>query len=112
MLCYIGKKGRNLCIIQKGVVERMLSGWIGIQETGCPGKGMVIYYSNQCPHTDKYAPVIKKIAEQHGTTVILHKIETMEQAQNAPSPFTTYSFFYNGDFITNEIMAEKRFERF
>ena len=25
-------------------------------------KGMVLYYSNQCPHTDKYAPLIWKIA--------------------------------------------------
>ncbi|NLL77183.1 MAG: GNAT family N-acetyltransferase, partial [Clostridiales bacterium] len=67
-------------------------------------KGMILYYSNQCPHTDKYAPIIKEIAQQHGTTVILRKIETLEQAQNAPSPFTTYSFFYEGDFVTNEIL--------
>lgn len=75
-------------------------------------KGMALYYSNQCPHTDKYAPVIKKIAEQHGTTVALHKIETTEQAQNAPAPFTTYSFFYNGSLVTNEIFSEKKFEDF
>jgi len=60
---------------------------------------MVLYYSNQCPYTDKYAPIIKDIAERHGTTVTLHKIETTEQAQNVPAPFTTYSFFYNGDFV-------------
>lgn len=75
-------------------------------------KGMVLYYSNQCPFTDKYAPIIKDIAEQHGTTVTFHKIETTEQAQNAPAPFTAYSFFYNGDFVTNEIFAEKKFEKF
>ena len=74
--------------------------------------GMVLYYTNQCPHTDKYAPIIKEIAEQHGTTVVLHKIETTEQAQNAPAPFTTYSFFYNGEFITNEILSDKKFEKF
>lgn len=75
-------------------------------------KGMVLYYSNQCPHTDKYAPIIKGIAEQHGTTVTLRKFETTEQAQNAPSPFTTYSFFYDGTFVTNEIFSEKKFENF
>lgn len=74
--------------------------------------GMVLYYTNQCPHTDKYAPIIKEIAEQHGTTVILHKIETKKQAQNAPAPFTTYSFFYDGKFVTNEIFSEKKFEAF
>ncbi len=75
-------------------------------------KGLVLYYSSQCPFTAKYAPMLKEIAEQHGTTVILHKIETTEQAQNAPAPFTTYSFFYNGDFITNEIFSDKKFEKF
>lgn len=75
-------------------------------------KGMVLYYTNQCPHTDKYVPIIQEIAGRHGQKISVHKIETMEQAQNSPSPFTTYSFFYNGTFITNEIMGEKKFEKF
>jgi len=74
--------------------------------------GMVLYYTNQCPHTDKYAPIIEEIAKQHGTSISTHKIETTEQAQNAPAPFTTYSFFYNGEFVTNEIFSEKKFEKF
>ncbi len=32
-------------------------------------------------------------------------------AQNAPAPFTTYSLFYNGTFVTNEMLSEKRFEK-
>ncbi len=72
---------------------------------------MVLYYSNQCPHTDKCAPIIKEIAEQRGTTVKLVKFETAEQAQNAPTPFTTYSFFLNGGFVTNEILSENKFKR-
>ncbi len=82
---------------KKGIIER---------------KGMVLYYSNQCPHTDKYAPIIKHIAEQRGKTVELIKFETTEQAQNAPSPFTTYSFFYDGHFVTNEIFSENKFNKF
>lgn len=75
-------------------------------------KGLVLYYSNQCPYTDKYAPLVKEIAERHGQTVTLHKIETLEQAQHAPAPFTTYSFFYDGACVTNEILSEKKFEQF
>ncbi|MFA5657822.1 MAG: YoaP domain-containing protein, partial [Oscillospiraceae bacterium] len=77
-----------------------------------PENGIVLYYSNQCPHTDKYAPMIKEVAQQHGAAVVLHKIETTEQAQNAFAPFTTYSFFYNGKFVTNEILSDKKFEKF
>lgn len=74
--------------------------------------GMVLYYTNQCPHTSKYVKIISDMAKQHGTTIILHKIETVIEAQNAPAPFTTYSFFYNGEFIANEIFGEKKFEKF
>ncbi|EEG72734.1 hypothetical protein CLOHYLEM_07132 [[Clostridium] hylemonae DSM 15053] len=75
-------------------------------------QGMVLYYTNQCPHTAKYAPLLSSIAEQHGTSVSVRKLETAAQAQNAPSPFTTYSFYYNGQFVTNEIFSEKKFEKF
>ncbi len=75
-------------------------------------KGMVLYYSNQCPHTDKYAPLIADIAKSKGQSVKLKKIESKNQAQNAPSPFTTYSFFYDGIFTTNEIFSESKFIKF
>lgn len=75
-------------------------------------KGIVLNYSNQCPHAEKYAHIIKAIAEQRGTTVRLNKTKTKEQAQNASSPFTTYSFYYNGKFVTNEILSEKKFINF
>lgn len=75
-------------------------------------KGIVIYYTNQCPHTDKYAPLLFEMAKQKGLPAALHKIETMQQAQNAPVPFTTYSLFYDGEFVTNEIYSGKKFEAF
>ncbi|MEG0598239.1 MAG: YoaP domain-containing protein, partial [Oscillospiraceae bacterium] len=75
-------------------------------------RGMVLYYTNQCPHTDKYAPKIAELARQHGASLELRKLETIEAAQNAPTPFTTYGFFYNGAFVTNEIFGEKKFEAF
>lgn len=75
-------------------------------------KGMVLYYTSQCPHTAKYVPLIQQAAESLGRTLSVHKIETTEDAQNAPSPYTSYSFFYDGAFVTNEIFSEKKFEKF
>lgn len=72
-------------------------------------KGLVLYYSNQCPHTDKYAPIVQGIATERGTELKLIKINSTEEAQNAPTPFTTYSLFFDGKFVTNEILSEKRF---
>lgn len=71
--------------------------------------GLVLYYSNQCPHTEKYAHWIAEIAQARGIELALIKYETKQQAQNAPSPFTTYSLFYQGQFVTNEILSDKKF---
>ncbi len=73
--------------------------------------GMVLYYSNQCPFTCAYVPFIQAMAEQYGAAIDLCQIDTTEQAQNAPAPFTAYSFFYNGKLVTHEIMSEKKFEK-
>ncbi len=74
--------------------------------------GMVLYYTSQCPHTAKYAPAIAELARQNGKNLILRKIETTEQAQAAPTPVTTYSFFNNGRLVTNEIFSEKKFLKY
>jgi hypothetical protein len=38
------------------------------------------------------------------------RFETAEQAQNAPTPFTSYSLFFNGKFVTHEILSDKKFK--
>lgn len=74
-------------------------------------KGFVLYYTSQCPHTDKYAPLLSEIIREHGLELKLIKIETKEAARNAPVPFTTYALFYEGEFLTNEVLSEKSFKK-
>lgn len=74
-------------------------------------KGFVLYYTHQCPFTAKYVPLIENIAKEKGLDFKAIKIDSLAMAQNAPAPFTTYSLFYNGEFITNEILSEKRFNK-
>lgn len=71
--------------------------------------GIVLYYTNQCPHTEKYANLIKNIADDNNVKFKLIKIATIKEAQTAPAPFTTYSMFINGVFETNEILSENKF---
>lgn len=73
---------------------------------------MVLYYTNQCPFAEKYATLICQIAKEYGRKMMIHKIQTTEQARNAPIPITTYSFFYRGKLMTNEIFSEKKFIKF
>ncbi|WP_019849099.1 N-acetyltransferase [Desulfitobacterium sp. PCE1] len=74
-------------------------------------KGWVIYYTNQCPHTEKYVPILINHLTSKGFAVQAIKLDTTEQGQKAPNPFTTYALFYNGKFITNEILSEKSFDK-
>lgn len=72
-------------------------------------EGFVLYYSSQCPFTAKYVPLIEEMAKEEGAKFRAVKIETTKQAQSVPTPFTTYSLFYNGEYVTHEILSEKKF---
>lgn len=79
------------------------------KQTHIDEKGYVLYYTNQCPFNAKYVPVIEKIAEEKSVSFRAIHLQSKEQAQNAPTPITTYALFYNGEYLTNEQMNDKRF---
>ena len=72
-------------------------------------EGYVLYYTSQCPFNAKYVPVLEKTALENSIPLKTVHIETKEQAQAVPCPCTTYALFYNGEFLTNEEMNEKKF---
>ena len=82
------------------------------KENRAGGQGVVIYYTDHCPWNVKYIPLLKKIAEERGAEAAFRRIATKEEAQACPSPFTTYALYYNGAFVTNEMMSDKKFIKF
>lgn len=72
--------------------------------------GFTLYYSNQCPFTSKYVAMAEDYAKEKGVDFHTIKYESKEQAQNSTTPFTTYSLYYNGEFITHEILSDKKFK--
>ena len=74
-------------------------------------QGFVLYYAHQCPFTAKYVPLIEGIAKEKSVPFLAIRLETTAEAQNAPAPFTSYGLFYNGTFITNEILSGNKFEK-
>lgn len=72
-------------------------------------KGYVLYYTSQCPFNAKYVPVLEKTARENNIPFHAIHIESREEAQNAPTPITTYALFHDGEYITNEQMNEKKF---
>ena len=75
------------------------------------GDGFVCTYTNQCPFTAKYVPIIENIARERNVAFRAVRLDTREKVQNAPSPFTTFTLFYNGEFVTHEILSDKKFEK-
>ncbi len=71
----------------------------------CPEKnGLVVYYSNRCPFAEFHAKnSLIETAENRKLPLQIIKLETMEQAQSAPSPATIFSLFYKGKFMTTDI---------
>ncbi|MBQ6555510.1 MAG: YoaP domain-containing protein [Firmicutes bacterium] len=71
--------------------------------------GYVLYYTSQCPFNAKYVPMLENTAKENGVKFKAIHITKKEDARNAPTPITTYSLFYNGEYITNEQMNDKKF---
>lgn len=69
----------------------------------------VLYYTDQCPFNAKYVPIVEKTARENGVPFRAIHIVSKNDAQNAPTPITTYALFYNGSYVTNEQMNDKKF---
>ncbi|MGD1840883.1 MAG: GNAT family N-acetyltransferase [Thermonemataceae bacterium] len=84
-------------------------------EGTCPDKeGLVAYYSNRCPFTEYHMHVsLKEAAEKRNLPLTIHKIETLEQAKQSPTPATIFSLFYKGQFITTDLSVcmDSRFDK-
>ena len=71
--------------------------------------GYVLYYTDQCPFNAKYVPIVEQTAKEHGIPFRAIRLESKADAQNAPTPITTYALFFNGEYLTNEQMNDARF---
>ena len=61
--------------------------------------------------TAKYVPILEEMAKARNAVFRTVHIQTREDAQNAPSPFTTFSLFYDRQLVTHEILSEKKFDK-
>lgn len=72
-------------------------------------QGFVVYYTHACPFTAKYVPIIASYAKDKGILFESVLIDSIDKAQTAPMAWTNYAVFYNGQYIPNEILNEKKF---
>ncbi len=85
-------------------------------KTGIPSekKGCVVYFSNRCPYSEYHVKesLVDSCAKR-GIPLKIIKIESLDQAQSAPTPATIFSLFLDGKFLTTDISVcmDKRFDK-
>lgn len=75
-------------------------------------EGFVFTFSNQCPFTEEYGNLLNEKIKSMGHKSQIIKINSCEEAKSFGSPFGTYGLFYNGKFVSHELMPEAKFEKF
>lgn len=85
-------------------------------ETGeCENKvGLTAYFTNRCPFSEYHVTnSLIEVVKNRNLNLKVIKLATMEEAQNAPTPATIFSLFYNGKFITTDISVcmDGRFDK-
>ena len=73
------------------------------------GEGFVLYYTDQCPFTYYWVPMVQQAAQQHNIPFRAIHITDKDAAQNVPAPVTTYALFRDGVFLTQGIQSDKKF---
>lgn len=71
--------------------------------------GFSLYYTNGCPFTAKYVPLLERCAAENHVPLTVISIDSREKAQSVPFAWTNFALFYNGEYVTNEIPTEKKF---
>ncbi|WP_104399564.1 YoaP domain-containing protein [Vibrio penaeicida] len=77
--------------------------------------GCVAFYSNRCPFSEHH--VLNSLVEsckKRDIPLKIIKLDTLEKAQNCPSPATIFSLYYRGCFVTTDISAcmDTRFDKY
>ncbi|MCP4134915.1 MAG: GNAT family N-acetyltransferase [bacterium] len=75
-------------------------------------KGLTVLYSNRCPFTEYYVNTeLQEIADSYKLPLNIVKITSQKEAQKIPTANSIYNVFYNGEFLTHEILSKKKFDK-
>ncbi len=74
--------------------------------------GFTFIYSNQCVFMEEYVSLLNNAAKSFNLPTTTIKLTTHEEAKSNGSPFGTLGIYYNGKFVTHELMTEARFRSF
>lgn len=74
-------------------------------------QGITIYHTAQCPFAVGVLEDLRKVAEHRSVPFKTIRISTKEEAQKSPIIWSTFGLFYNGKFVTHEILSPNKFDQ-
>ncbi|CQR72846.1 Acetyltransferase (GNAT) family protein [Sporomusa ovata DSM 2662] len=75
------------------------------------GKGLTVFYSNQCPIIEDTLKNLKEAAKECNIEIHFCKINSAEKAQKAPFVYGTFGVLLNGQFLTHRVFDKDRYVR-
>ncbi len=72
-------------------------------------KGFAFVYGNQCPFMEEYVGLLSEVAKGMHEKATVVKLKSSEEAKAKGSPFGTLGIYYEGKFLTHELMTEAKF---
>jgi len=83
-----------------------------VRKGECTNKsGFTFIFSNQCPFMEKYVELLSSVAAGKGISYRAIKIESSADAQNFAGPFGTFALYFDGKYLTHELLSESKFEK-
>lgn len=73
--------------------------------------GWHLLYAEQCPWHNKSVSAIKAIAEEHAIDLCVTKLETADEAKQAPSGYGVFSLLHNGKLLEDHYLSATRFKK-
>lgn len=77
----------------------------------CKNTELTIYYDIQCPFVLERIQAIKNYCTTNGIPLNLYQIDSLSAAKDLPCVFNNWAVFYQGRFITVNILAPENIEK-
>ncbi len=74
-------------------------------------EGFTFVYSNQCPFMEEYVHLLSLVSHENHILAHIIKLNTHQEAQETGTPWGTFGLYYQGSFLTHELMSEKKFTK-
>lgn len=76
------------------------------------GQELTIYYSPQCPYIHQSVELVRKTCQEMQAPYTLIPVDTLEKAKTLPGAFNNWAVFYQGKFVTVNLLDAAALKRF